>query len=154
MNANTALWKPHVTVAAVAERAGSFLLIEEETERGALYNQPAGHLEQGETLLAAVVRETMEESTHHFAPRALLGIYHYYHGPNATTYMRFAFIGDNTGHDATRALDTGILRALWMTPAEIRASQARHRTPLVLQCVEDYLAGRRFPMALLQTDLQ
>ena len=149
MNPDTAVWKPHVTVAAVAERAGRFLLIEEETERGPLYNQPAGHLEQGETLLAAVIRETLEESAHHFTPRALLGVYHYHYGPNATTYMRFAFIGDATGHDATRALDTGILRALWMTPAEIRASQAHHRTPLVLRCVEDFLAGRRYPLELV-----
>src|SRR3954463_13139650 len=116
-----AVWKPHVTVAAVAERDGRFLLIEEETKLGAFYNQPAGHLEQGETLLAAVIRETLEESAHHFTPRALLGVYHYHSRSNDTTYMRFAFTGDITGHEPGRALDAGIIRALWMSPAEIRA---------------------------------
>jgi ADP-ribose pyrophosphatase YjhB (NUDIX family) len=149
VNAADTLWKPHVTVAAVVERDGRFLLIEEETERGALYNQPAGHLEAGESLLTAVIRETLEESAHHFTPRALLGVYHYHYGPNDTTYMRFAFIGDVTGHEPARALDAGIIRALWMTPAEIRASHARHRTPLVMQCVDDCVAGRRYPLQLI-----
>jgi ADP-ribose pyrophosphatase YjhB (NUDIX family) len=149
MNIDAGVWKPHVTVAAVAERGGRFLLIEEETERGALYNQPAGHLEQGETLVAAVVRETLEESAHHFTPRALLGVYHYHYRPNDTTYMRFAFIGDVTGYEPQRALDTGIIRALWMTPEEIRASHARHRTPLVMKCVDDWLAGRHYPLQLI-----
>jgi ADP-ribose pyrophosphatase YjhB (NUDIX family) len=149
MNTDSAVWKPHVTVAAIAERDGRFLLIEEETERGALYNQPAGHLEAGESLLNAVIRETLEESAHHFTPRALLGVYHYHHSPNDTTYMRFAFIGDVTGHEPERALDSGIIRAAWMTAAEIRASHARHRTPLVMQCVDDFLAGRRYPLQLI-----
>lgn len=144
------IWRPHVTVAAVAERAGRFLLIEEETGPGAFYNQPAGHLEQGETLLAAVTRETLEESAHHFTPRALLGIYQYHSRSNDTTYMRFAFIGDITGHEPHRALDAGIIRALWMTPEEIRANAARHRTPLVMQCVDDYLAGRQYPLELIK----
>jgi 8-oxo-dGTP pyrophosphatase MutT (NUDIX family) len=143
------IWKPHVTVAAVAERAGRFLLIEEETSAGAFYNQPAGHLEPGESLLAAVIRETLEESAHHFTPRALLGIYHYHSPANDTTYMRFAFIGDITGHEPHRALDTGIIRALWMTPEEIRACGALHRTPLVMQCVDDCLAGRQYPLQLI-----
>jgi 8-oxo-dGTP pyrophosphatase MutT (NUDIX family) len=149
MNASDTQWKPHVTVAAIAERDGRYLLIEEETGRGALYNQPAGHLEAGESLLAAVIRETLEESAHHFVPRALLGIYHYHDGPNDTTYMRFAFTGEVTGHEPSRELDTGIIRALWMTPAEIRASQARHRTPLVLKCVDDCIAGRHYPLQIL-----
>jgi ADP-ribose pyrophosphatase YjhB (NUDIX family) len=149
MNADTGVWKPHVTVAAVVERDGKFLLIEEATGRGALYNQPAGHLEAGESLLAAVIRETLEESARHFVPRALLGIYQYHDRPNDTTYMRFAFIGDIIGHDENRALDTGIIRALWMTPAEIRACHARHRTPLVMQCVDDSLAGKHYPLQLI-----
>ena len=152
MNAVEQVWKPNVTVAAIVERDGRFLLIEEETERGALYNQPAGHLDAGESLLAAVVRETLEETAHHFVPRALLGVYHYHSHQNDTTYMRFAFIGDVTGRDENRALDTGIIRALWMAPAEIRASRARHRTPLVVRCVDDYLAGKRYPLELLSHD--
>jgi 8-oxo-dGTP pyrophosphatase MutT (NUDIX family) len=149
MNNGDRLWKPNVTVAAVVERDGRFLLIEEETERGALYNQPAGHLEAGESLIDAVIRETLEESAYHFTPTALLGVYHYYYRPNDTTYMRFAFRGDLTGHDPLRTLDAGILRALWLGADEIRASSERHRTPLVVRCVEDFLAGRRYPLDLI-----
>lgn len=149
MTANDAIWKPNVTVAAVVERAGKFLLVEEETARGALYNQPAGHLEPDETLSASVIRETLEETAHHFVPHALLGIYHYRYHPSHITYMRFAFTGEITGHDSGRKLDTGIVRAVWMTPEEIRASHERHRTPLVVRCVDDYLAGRRYPLELI-----
>ena len=154
MNANDAIWKPNVTVAAVIEQAGKFLLVEEQTGRGALYNQPAGHLEPDESLIASVVRETLEETAHHFVPRALLGLYHYRYRPSNITYLRFAFIGEITGHDDERTLDTGIIRALWMTADEIRASSARHRTPLVVRCVEDYLAGRRYPLELLTHDAE
>ena len=149
MNPDSAVWKPNVTVAAVIERDGRFLMIEEETERGALYNQPAGHLEPDESLVAAVIRETLEETAHHFVPRALLGIYLYHYRPANVTYMRFAFTGEDTGHDKERTLDTGILRAAWLTPEQIRASRVRHRTPLVIRCVEDYLAGRRYPLELI-----
>lgn len=149
MNPNDAIWKPNVTVAAVVEQDGKFLLVEEETTRGALYNQPAGHLEPDESLLASVIRETLEETAHHFVPRALLGVYHYRYHPSNITYMRFAFTGDVAGREAGRKLDTGIIRALWMTADEIRASRARHRTPLVLRCVEDYLSGRRYPLDLI-----
>jgi ADP-ribose pyrophosphatase YjhB (NUDIX family) len=142
------IWKPEVTVAAVIERDGRFLLIEEETERGPLFNQPAGHLEANETLTAAVVRETLEESAHHIVPVALIGIYH--HAQNATTtYMRFAFTGHVTGHETGRALDHGILRHVWMSADEARACRARHRSPLVMQCIEDFLAGARFPLDIL-----
>ena len=142
-------WKPNVTVAAIAERGGRFLLVEEETERGLLFNQPAGHLDPGESLLSAVVRETLEETAHHFRPTALIGIYR--QPANAdTTYLRFAFAGDLGGIEAGRALDHGIVRTVWMSADEIRASRPRHRTPLLLRCVEDYLAGRHFPLELLQ----
>ncbi len=146
MHANDAIWKPNVTVAAVIECSGKFLLIEEETTRGAMYNQPAGHLEPDESLITGVIRETLEETAHHFMPRALLGLYHYRYPPSHITYMRLAFTGDVTGHDAHRRLDTGIIRTVWMTPDEIRASRERHRTPLVMRCVEDYLAGRRYAL--------
>ncbi len=150
MQATTTIWKPEVTVAAVIERDGKFLLIEEETERGALFNQPAGHLELGETLTAAVVRETLEESAHHFQPESLLGIYHHSHHKQSAgvTYMRFAFAGRVTSYDAARALDAGIIRHAWMSVDEIRASRAQHRSPLVMQCIDDFLAGTRYPLEL------
>jgi 8-oxo-dGTP pyrophosphatase MutT (NUDIX family) len=143
------IWKPNVTVAAVIERDGKFLLVEEETSQGLRYNQPAGHLEADESLLAAVTREVLEESAFHFTPQHLLGIYRWRSGESNITYLRFAFTGVLTGHDPDRPLDTGILQAVWLTPDEIRATQARHRSPLILHCVEDYLAGKRYPMELL-----
>jgi ADP-ribose pyrophosphatase YjhB (NUDIX family) len=143
------IWKPNVTVAAAIERNGKFLLVEEETSKGIQFNQPAGHLEPDESLLAAVSREVLEESAYHFVPRHLLGIYRWHAQESDTTYLRFAFTGEITGHDADRKLDTGILQAVWLTPDEIRASQARHRSPLILRCMDDYLAGKRYPLDLL-----
>jgi len=143
------IWKPNVTVAAVIEREGKFLLVEEETSRGLRFNQPAGHLEANESLLAAVMREALEESAYHFIPQHLLGIYHWHSDESNTTFLRFAFTGEVTGHDADRKLDTGILHAVWLTLDEIRANQSRHRSPLILRCVEDYLAGKRYPLDLL-----
>ncbi len=143
------IWKPNVTVAAVIERNGKFLLVEEETSHGLRFNQPAGHLEADESLLAAVTREVLEESAYHFTPQHLLGIYRWHSDESDTTYLRFAFTGEITGHDAGRQLDTGILRAVWLAPEEVRANQSRHRSPLILRCIEDYLAGRRFPLELL-----
>ena len=143
------IWKPNTTVAAVIERDGKFLLVKEETSQGIRYNQPAGHLEANESLLAAVSRETLEESAYSFTPQHLLGIYRWHSPTSDTTYLRFAFTGKITGHDAERPLDTGIIQALWLTPNEIRTSQELHRSPLVLRCVEDYLAGNRYPLELL-----
>lgn len=143
------VWKPNVTVAAVIERDGKYLLVEEETAQGLRYNQPAGHLEAYESLRAAATRETLEESAYHFTPNALVGIYRWHAAESDTTYLRFAFAGDITGHEPQRALDTGIVRAVWMSAAEIAATQARHRSPLVLRCVEDHLAGKRYPLELI-----
>jgi len=143
------IWKPHVTVAAVIERDEKFLLVEEETSQGLRYNQPAGHLEAGESLLTAVAREVLEESAYHFVPQHLLGVYRWHAPESDTTYLRFAFTGEITGHDPLRSLDTGILQALWLTVDEINASQARHRSPLILRCVEDHLSGKRYPLDLL-----
>lgn len=143
------IWKPNVTVAAVIERNGKFLLVEEETSQGIRYNQPAGHLEPNESLIAAVTREALEETAYHFTALNLLGIYRWHSAASDTTYLRFAFTGKITGHEEARKLDSGILRALWLTPEEIRSTQDRHRSPLVLRCVEDYLAGKRFPLELL-----
>ena len=144
------IWKPNVVVAAIAERDGLFLLIEEQTSAGLRLNQPAGHWDPGETLLDAVIRETLEESAFHFRPTALVGIYSLPMADSPITYLRFAFAGEVTGHEPGRALDTGIVRALWQTPDEIRSGRDRHRSPLLLECVEDYLAGRRYPLDLIR----
>jgi len=143
------IWKPNVTVAAIIENDGKFLLVEEETADGVMFNQPAGHLEEGETLLEAVRREAWEETAHRFEPTVLLGVYHWKHPKKDITYLRFAFLGTVTGHDPEQPLDDGILRAVWMTPEEIRATQDRHRSPQVLTCIEHYLAGQRFPLSVL-----
>ena len=143
------IWKPHVTVAAVIERDGFFLLVEETTDDGILFNQPAGHLDAGESLLAACERETLEETAYHFTPEHLIGVYQWHQPGRERTYLRFAYTGSLTGHEPERALDEGILRAVWQTPDEIRALQARHRSPLVLRCMEDYLAGKRYPLELV-----
>ncbi|HSN38852.1 MAG TPA: NUDIX hydrolase [Burkholderiales bacterium] len=149
MSAQDSIWKPNVTVAAVVERDGCFLLVEEHTDLGAMFNQPAGHLEPGESLIQAVIRETLEETACAFLPAALLGIYQYHYAPKDTTYLRFAFTGRITGHDATRPLDEGIIRAAWLTPEEIRGHNTRHRTPLVMRCIDDYLAGKHYPLDLI-----
>jgi 8-oxo-dGTP pyrophosphatase MutT (NUDIX family) len=144
------IWKPNVTVAALIERGGSFLLVEEETEDGLRFNQPAGHLDPGESLVAACAREALEETAWTFRPTALIGIYQWPRPRAEITYLRFAFAGDLGAHQADRALDAGIVRAVWMTPDEIRATTDRHRSPLVWQCVSDCLAGRSFPLELLR----
>ena len=142
-------WKPNTTVAAIIEQDGRFLMVEENTTEGVRINQPAGHLDQGETLLQGVIRETLEETAHDFTPTALLGIYLWQRPAKDITYLRFAFVGKLGLHYPALGLDDGIIRAVWMTIEELRASQAIHRSPQVLKCVEDYLAGQRFPLALL-----
>lgn len=144
------IWKPNVTVAAVVERDGFFLLVEEETDAGVRFNQPAGHLDQGESLVTAAAREALEETAHHFVPEFLVGIYQWPRPAGDITYLRFAFGGQVTGFEPERALDTGILRAVWMTLDEVRATRERHRSPLILQCCEDYRAGRRYPLDLIR----
>jgi len=144
------IWKPNVTVAALVERDGRFLLVEEETEDGVRINQPAGHLDHGESLVAACAREALEETAWQFRPTELVGVYQWPRPSRDVTYLRFAFAGELGEHMAGRALDQGILRAIWLTPAEIEASQSRHRSPLIWQCVQDWLAGRRFPLDLIR----
>ncbi|MBI2312030.1 MAG: NUDIX hydrolase [Betaproteobacteria bacterium] len=143
------VWKPNVTVAAVIERDGRFLLVEEHTVKGVRFNQPAGHLERHESLVQGVVRETLEETAYHFAPEALLGIYRWHHRGTRTTYLRFAFVGRVTGFESGRKLDEGIIGAHWLSVEEIRCNSPQHRSPLVLRCIEDYLAGRRYPLELI-----
>ncbi len=143
-------WKPHVTVAAIICRDGRFLLVEEQIDGRMVLNQPAGHLEEGESLLDAVVRETLEETGWDFAPRALLGVYRWPSPADRKTFLRFAFTGDLLRHDAERPLDQGIIRTLWMTPEEIAQSTTRHRSPQVHRCIGDFLAGTRYPLDSLR----
>lgn len=157
-------WKPNVTVAAVIEHDGRFLLVEEHTAQGLKLNTPAGHLEPGESPAEGCAREALEEAAHHFTPTALVGIYmaRFQRSPTDSaerrdseedvTYLRFAFAGTLGAFEPGRALDEGIVRTLWMTPEEIRTSVDRHRSPLLLQCIEDYLAGQRHPLSLIHTD--
>ena len=148
------LWKPSVTVAAIIERDGQFLLVEEETSDGIRFNQPAGHLDPGESLIDAVRREALEETAYDFTPEALVGVYMSRYLSNRTgeevTYLRFAFSG-TLGAQHDQALDEGILRTVWMSRQELQASEASHRSPLVLQCVDDYLQGKRTPLSVLYT---
>ena len=143
------VWKPDVTVAAVIERDGRFLLVEEHTEAGLLFNQPAGHLEAYETIIAAVAREALEESAWEFVPERLIAIYRWQASSSDTTYLRFAFSGRLGAHHADRALDSGIVRAVWLTAEEVRRNRARHRSPLVIRCMEDYLAGKSTPLDVI-----
>jgi ADP-ribose pyrophosphatase YjhB (NUDIX family) len=143
------IWKPNVTVAALIERDGYFLLVEEETTDGLRFNQPAGHLDEGESLVDACAREAMEETAHAFTPTELVGVYQWPRPQGDITYLRFAFAGKVGAHETARKLDTGIVRAVWLTLAEIEACADRHRSPLVLQCVRDFLSGRRFPLDLI-----
>lgn len=149
---------PSVTVAAIVERGGRYLLVEEQTPEGLRLNNPAGHLEAGESLLEAVVRETLEETARAFVPEALVGVYlarpDRPGGGGEVTYLRFAFCGSAGEPELGRALDRGIVRTLWLTPDELRASVERHRSPLVLRCVEDHQAGSRHPLGMLHGPLR
>lgn len=139
-------WMPHATVAAIVEQDGKFLLVEEITDRGNRFNQPAGHLEDNETLVEAVIRETLEETAYTFTPQALLGIYHWKHEHNGNTYLRFAFIGSVSNHQPQQALDEGIIRTVWMDINEIRSKASLMRSPQVITCIEDYLNGKQFSL--------
>lgn len=149
-------WKPSVTVAAIIEREGRYLLVEEHTPEGLRLNNPAGHLDPGESPEQAVAREALEETAHGFTPTALVGVYlSRFQRPASgedITYLRFAFCGELGAFDPARTLDEGIVRTLWMTPDEVRASTDRHRSPLVLRCIEDHQSGQRYPLALVRTD--
>lgn len=143
-------WKPpSVTVAAVIEHAGKFLVVEEDYDGRWVLNQPAGHLDPGESLVCACAREVMEETAHRFEPTMLIGIYRWYYAPRDITFLRFAFAGELRGFEAGRALDKEIVATHWMGRDELVARSAELRTPLVLQCLDDYLAGRRYPLELL-----
>ncbi len=141
-------WPLHVTVAAVAGKGDSFLLVEEQVGGKPLYNQPAGHLEEDESLVEAVVRETFEETAHHFTPRHVVGVYQWRQPGARDTYIRVAFMGDAQIADDPPALDDGVLGAHWIDVGRIRAlPEARFRSPMVRRCIEDCVAGRRLPLA-------
>jgi 8-oxo-dGTP pyrophosphatase MutT (NUDIX family) len=149
-------WKPNVTVAAVVEREGRFLLVEEHTPEGLRLNNPAGHLDESESPQEAVIREVLEETACVFTPLSLVGVYlGRFQRPSRgedVTYFRISFAGTVGEPDPARALDDGIVRTLWMTPDELRACPERHRSSMVLQSIEDHLAGRRHPLDLITTD--
>jgi 8-oxo-dGTP pyrophosphatase MutT (NUDIX family) len=138
----------HVTVATIVVRDGRFLFVEESIGARTVLNQPAGHWEAGETLIEAAVRETLEETAWDVEPTALLGTYTYEPDDLAYGFLRFAFLAEPRRHHAQRALDSGIVRALWLTPEELRQEAPRHRSPMVQRCVDDALAGRRYPLTL------
>jgi 8-oxo-dGTP pyrophosphatase MutT (NUDIX family) len=138
------VWKPSVTVAAVIERDGKFLFVEELIDGRKVINQPAGHLDPGESLPAACAREVLEETAHRFEPTGLVGVYRWYYAPKDVTFLRFCFRGNVLGVE-DRKLDKEIIRVLWLTPAEVKASAAA-RSPLVSRCIEDWLAGRNYPL--------
>jgi 8-oxo-dGTP pyrophosphatase MutT (NUDIX family) len=149
-------WRPSVTVAAIIEKDGRFLLVEEETSHGLRLNNPAGHLEPGVSPAEGCAREALEETTWRFRPTAVLGVYISRFVKAGTgedvTYLRFAFTGELGEREAHRSLDHGIVRTLWMTPEEIRANAHRVRSPLVLKCLDDYLAGARLPLEAIYAD--
>jgi len=151
-------WKPNVTVAAVIEQNGRFLMVEEHTPEGVRLNNPAGHLDPGESPMQACIRETLEETAYTLEPTGLVGVYlsrvqkNTAHGLEDITYLRFAFCGYVGDAEKDRCLDTGIIRAIWLTPEEIRASHHQHRSPLVPRCMEDFLAGKRLPLDSIFTD--
>jgi 8-oxo-dGTP pyrophosphatase MutT (NUDIX family) len=142
-------WKPNVTVAAIVERAGKFLVVEENADGATVINQPAGHLEQGESLEQAIRREVREETGLDFTPQALVGVYLYRNPRTDIVYLRFCFCGNFTRAPVAAQLDQGIIRPLWLTRVELEGRREQLRSEMVLKCIDDYLAGRRYPLELI-----
>lgn len=145
------IWKPSVTVAAVIERHGKFLLVQERVDGRLVLNQPAGHLDPGESLVQACRREVLEETAQRFEPSGLVGIYRWHYAPKDVTFLRFCFRGQLKGSEE-RSLDPEIVRVEWLTPEELEDRKPEHRSPLVQKCVADFLAGRNFPLELLSRE--
>jgi 8-oxo-dGTP pyrophosphatase MutT (NUDIX family) len=145
------IWKPSVTVAAIMERDGKFLFVEEEADGRRVLNQPAGHLDPGESLAAACRREAMEETAHEFEPTGLVGVYRWHYEPKDVTFLRFCFSG-KVLQKMDLPLDKEIIALHWLTLDQLKARKSDHRSPLVQRCVEDHLAGRNFPLALFSKD--
>ena len=139
-------WQPDVTVATVVFRDGRVLVVEEEVGRRQVLNQPAGHLEPDESIVDAAVRETLEETGWTVKLAGFIGAYQWQAPETGRTYLRLAFAADPVAHDPRRPLDTGILRALWLTPTELHERRSQHRSPLVWRAVADALSGRRLPL--------
>ena len=148
MRDHTGIWTPRVTVASILERGGRYLMVEEIVDGRPVLNQPAGHLEDGESLLAAVIRETREETAWEFSPAALVGIYRWW--TRDKTFLRFVFTGQAHGHNPDQPLDADIRRTHWLAWEELRSGRFEMRSPLVLRGLEDYREGRRFPLDLLR----
>lgn len=146
------VWKPHVTVAAIIENQQKFLLVEETTANGIEFNQPAGHLDENEDLITAVIREVQEETAWQFEPEAIVGIHLWRKSPDYPTFLRVCFTGSCHSHNPEQALDDGIIDTHWLSRDEV-ASRAL-RSPLVLNCIDDYLSGQRFPLSLLKSLLE
>jgi len=146
------IWKPHTTVAALCERDGRFLLVKENVDGRIVYNQPAGHLEMGETLVQAVVRETLEETRYQFTPQALQGIYRFnLDQASPKTYLRFLFRGVSGDH-VDGALDQGIIAAEWLSYAQVLSCREQHRSPLVLQGIEDFRRQPGYPLEIFSQE--
>jgi ADP-ribose pyrophosphatase YjhB (NUDIX family) len=149
--AEASRWTPHVTVATLVEKDGKFLLVHEQAEAEPVYNQPAGHLEANESLIEAASRETLEETGWEVKITNYLGVYRYI-APNQVTYLRHGFIGKPVQHFPEQTLDSGIIAAVWMSHKEILNKRPQMRSPMVLQLIDDYLANKRYPLAVLNED--
>lgn len=148
------VWKPRVTVAAVVEQNGRFLVVEEMTSNGLAFNQPAGHLEEGEGLTEAVIRETREETGWQFRPESVIGVHLWKRPQKGDTFLRVSFKGMVSDHDPTQSLDEGIVGTHWMSRDELAVQSGQLRSPLVLQSIDSYLAGERYPLSLLKPLLE
>lgn len=147
------VWKPHVTVAAVIEKDGRFLLVEETTDNGLAFNQPAGHLEPGEDLISAVKREVQEETAWHFEPQAVVAVQLWRRNPDFPSFVRFCFTGHIHSHNPNLKLDEDIIATHWLNREEIEARMKQLRSPLVLKTIDAYINGERYPLNLLQSFL-
>ena len=145
----SAIWTPHLTVAAIIERDSRFLLVEENDAGQNVLNQPAGHVEEYESLAEAVIRETLEETGRRFVPEAIVGLYRWRSPRNQATYLRVAFCGQASERDSDISLDADIITTHWLSYNELKAQAARLRSPLVLHCIDDYLAAQRHPLDLV-----
>ncbi len=146
---NERTWNPSATVAAVVERDGNFLIVEQPREQGIVFNQPAGHLEDDESLISAIIREVKEETAWTFSPEYIVGIYRWRSTETGKTHIRTTFCGSVSDHDAEQELFDGIIKADWKSITELRSSK-QLRSPLVVKCVDDYLAGAQYPLSILQ----
>jgi ADP-ribose pyrophosphatase YjhB (NUDIX family) len=143
------IWKPHATVATIVMRENRFLMVEESSDNQIVFNQPAGHLEDDESLMHAAIRETLEETAWHVDIEYLTGIYRWQHPDKDKTFLRFCFAATPVQHDPDRSLDEGIVSARWMSRDELTDKRPQLRSPMVLRCIDDYLAGNRYPLDIL-----